>query len=196
MVDLTSLELKSNQLSDLSPLANLVDLTSLKLGDNQLSDLGPLANLTNLTMLKLDNNQLSDLNPLANLATEYLDLRSNLISDISVLVANIDISGVIELNENPFNNRVPYTHIFVLEARGIKVGYDVPEGVVLFRDANLDQAVRDALGIPLALLMKEDLEKLVVLEYTGFKLAENERISDLTGIEFCSQLTRLNLEGN
>ena len=168
----------------------------LKLGDNQLSDLSPLVNLTNLTMLKLDNNQLSDLNPLANLATEYLDLRSNLISDISVLVANTDISGVIELNENPLNNRVPYTHIFVLEARGIKVGYDVPEGVVLFRDANLDQAVRDALGIPLALLMKEDLEKLVVLEYTGFKLAENERISDLTGIEFCSQLTRLNLEGN
>ena len=195
-IGLTDLELKSNQLSDLSPLANLVDLTSLKLGDNQLSDLGPLANLTNLTMLKLDNNQLSDLNPLANLATEYLDLRSNLISDISVLVTNTNISGVIELNENPLNNRVPYNHIFVLESRGVKVGYDVPEGVVLFRDANLDQAVRDAVGIPLALLMKEDLEKLVVLEYTGFERAENERISDLTGIEFCSQLTRLNLEGN
>jgi len=193
---LTNLGLKSNQLSDLSPLTNLTNLTKLQLDDNQLSNLSPLTNLTNLTNLELKSNQLSDLSPLVNLAIGYLDLRSNQISDISALVENTGISGKINLKDNPLNNAALSTYIPALEAKGIKVEYDIPGGVVLFKDINLDKAIRDALGIPIELLKKEDLAKLTELEYTGFKLAENERIADLTGLEFCSQLIRLNLEGN
>lgn len=55
----------------------------------------------------------------------------------------------------------------------------MPAGVVLFKDANLEQAIREALGIPTELLKIEDLEKLV---YEG---KEGAKISDLTGIEHC-----------
>ena len=184
------------KISDLTGLEHCTSLTNLEFKSNQLSDLSPLANLANLTRLKLDDDQLSDISSLVNLATGYLDLRSNQISDISALVENTGISGIIELNDNPLSNTTYTTHIPALIKRGITVEYDMPEGVVLFKDANLDKAIRDALKIPTELLKKEDLAKLEVLEYTGFKLAENERIADLTGLEFCSQLTRLNLEGN
>ena len=43
----------------------------------------------------------------------------------------------------------------------------MPEGVVLFKDANVEKAIRDALGIPIELLKKEDLEKLTELRYEG-----------------------------
>jgi len=178
------------------------DLTGLKMlayegkGGAKISDLTGLEHCTSLTNLELKSNQLSDLSPLVNLVTGYLDLRSNQISDISALVENTGISGKINLKDNPLNNAALSTYIPALEAKGIKVEYDIPGGVVLFKDINLDKAIRDALGIPIELLKKEDLAKLTELEYTGFKLAENERIADLTGLEFCSQLIRLNLEGN
>ena len=178
------------------------DLTGLKMlayegrEGAKISDLTGLEHCTSLTNLELKSNQLSDLSPLVNLVMGYLDLRSNQISDISALVENTGISGKINLKDNPLNNTALSTHIPALEARGIKVEYDIPGGVVLFKDVNLDKAIRDALGIPIELLKKEDLAKLTELEYTGFKLAENERITDLTGLEFCSQLIRLNLEGN
>ena len=49
----------------------------------------------------------------------------------------------------------------------------MPEGVVLFKDANLEKAIRDALGIPTELLKKEDLDGLKELTYDGSKVTEN-----------------------
>ena len=66
----------------------------------------------------------------------------------------------------------------------------MPEGVVLFKGANLEQAIRDALEIPTELLKKEDLEKLTELDYDGRDRGE---IVDLTGIEHCTRLFRLSL---
>ena len=54
----------------------------------------------------------------------------------------------------------------------------MPEGVVLFKDANLEQAIRDALEIPTELLKTADLEQLEELKYQG---QEGAKISDLTG---------------
>ena len=65
------------------------------------------------------------------------------------------------------------------------------EGIVLFKDANLEKAIREALGIPTELLRKEDLEQLT--EYLGFKWTEELSISDLTGIEYCTNLKELQI---
>ena len=62
---------------------------------------------------------------------------------------------------------------------------------MLFKDTNLEMAIREALGMPTELLEREDLEKLTELEYNGHQLAENKRIADLTGIECCTKLTSL-----
>ena len=55
---LTCLVLVRNEISVISPLANLTSLTELFLWVNQISDISPLANLTNLTELFLQGNNL------------------------------------------------------------------------------------------------------------------------------------------
>ena len=63
----TALELHANQLTDITPLANLTDLTMLGLGLNQITDITPLAELTNLKILWLSDNQIANVMPLAKL---------------------------------------------------------------------------------------------------------------------------------
>ena len=56
---------------------------------------------------------------------------------------NEGISGEVILARNPLSNTSISTHIPALEARGITVEYDIPEGVVVFKNSNLEKAIRD-----------------------------------------------------
>ena len=102
MVNLRSLDLRQNQLTDLTPLAGLTQLESLELRGNNLSDLTPLAGLTNLKTLRLggsdsgvNNPNLQDLTPLSGLKNlEILVLPGN--SQIRDLTP---ISGLTNLRE-------------------------------------------------------------------------------------------------
>ena len=83
-VNLTTLSLNGNNVSELGPLSGLTKLTELDLNENsEISDLKPLSGLTKLTKLLLYNNKISDLTPLKDLAdlTE-LHLGLNKISDL------------------------------------------------------------------------------------------------------------------
>ena len=53
------LYLRSNEITDLMPLAGLTKLTYLNLGDNQIADLAPLAGQTNLAELFLGENRIT-----------------------------------------------------------------------------------------------------------------------------------------
>ena len=53
---LTSLDLRENQITDLTPLKDFTQLTRLNLDENQITDLTPLKDLTELTELKCDDN--------------------------------------------------------------------------------------------------------------------------------------------
>nr|WP_252192464.1 leucine-rich repeat domain-containing protein [Pseudoflavonifractor sp. MCC625] len=57
-----------------------VNLKSLDLSENSITDLSPLAGLENLTYLELDRNNITDLAPLSGLTgLEHLNLYNNLI---------------------------------------------------------------------------------------------------------------------
>ena len=93
---LESLELSKNQISDLTPLANLVRLNNLALGKNVISNIAPLANLVSLRELHLTYNMVRDVSPLANLSElRKLKLRFNLIEDFTPLA---NITGMIDLD--------------------------------------------------------------------------------------------------
>lgn len=82
LTNLTSLNLASNQISDITPLAQLTNLTRLYLWWNQITDITPLAQLTNLTDLGLGHNQIADIAPLAKLTNlTLLDFNDNPISE-------------------------------------------------------------------------------------------------------------------
>ena len=85
-INLTSLAMFINQISDISPVAGLTDLTELYLGDNQINDISPVAGLTNLTEVSLNRNRLKEISAVAGLTNlRTLDLGNNGIYDISAV---------------------------------------------------------------------------------------------------------------
>jgi internalin A len=73
--DLMLIDLGKNEITDLTPIANLKKLQSVTLAHNKLVDLKPLENLTAMQLLDVSGNQVSDLTPLSgmsNLRTLYV----------------------------------------------------------------------------------------------------------------------------
>ncbi len=56
---MNQLNLSSNQISDVEPLAGVTNLTQLNLTNNQISDAKPLSGLIYLRCLRLDRNRIS-----------------------------------------------------------------------------------------------------------------------------------------
>ena len=149
LANLVKLDLMVCKISNIKPLSGLKKLTWLGLYSNRIRDINALSNLTNLSHLDLAYNLVDDISALSGLTSlEYVGLLLNQITDLSPLVENSGISGSIDISTqsetNPLNNMAYYIHIPELKARGINVNYFVPEDVVLFKDANLEKAIRDA----------------------------------------------------
>ncbi len=69
---------------------------------------------------------------------------------------------------------------------------EIPDTEVLFPDANLEAAVRSAINKPTGDIRRTDL---VGTGFTSLS-APDSGIQDLTGLEYCRDLTNLNLSGN
>ena len=99
--NLFSLILGYNEITDLTPIAGLVKLEHLWVWVNPISDLSPLANLTELKALDFGYcNTISDISPIANLTKlTLLQLRGNQIVDINPL-KNLTQLITLRLNDN------------------------------------------------------------------------------------------------
>lgn len=81
---------------DLTPLANLTNLEYLDMAKNHIADLSPIKNLTKLTYLNFIQNDITSIEPLRNLTSlTQLYPRANNIKDISPL------QGLTKLTERP-----------------------------------------------------------------------------------------------
>ena len=186
---LTSLEwltLDDNNISSISALSSLTSLTVLTLDDNNISSISALSSLTSLTALDLSNNNISSISALSNLTNLFLlGLGNNDISDIQPLVANTGLGtgDHVDLSNNPLSQTSISTHIPALEGRGVTVGANVT-----IPDANLRAVIEDSLskssGATITLAEMATLTKLV---------APNSNISNLTGLEYATGLTYLDL---
>ncbi|MCL1822608.1 MAG: sigma-70 family RNA polymerase sigma factor [Oscillospiraceae bacterium] len=111
-----------NQITDITPLAELTDLIYLDLSGsgysfgnefgnprlevfgNQIIDISALSELTNLTHLYLGNNQIIDIAPLSRLNNlTVLDLGSNQINDITPL-SELNNLTTLDLRKNEIND--------------------------------------------------------------------------------------------
>ena len=81
------LDVESNSISDISPLAGLTNLTELiKMGHNPISDISPLASLTKLRRILLNDTEVADLSPLASLRDlEEINVAATRISSLAPL---------------------------------------------------------------------------------------------------------------
>ncbi|MAE19559.1 hypothetical protein CMK12_11620 [Candidatus Poribacteria bacterium] len=177
------------------PDLNLRTALEKALGKNE-GDAITKEDLTGLKELNAEGLNITDISVLKyTTSLAQLNLEDNQITDISPLLENTEISGKINLKNNPLSNTALSTHIPALIEKGIQVEYDKPEGLILFKDANLEKAIRDALGIPIELLKKEDLEKLEELDVQQVKLPDSKKIRDLSGLEYCQNLEKLVVTG-
>ncbi|MDE0297765.1 MAG: leucine-rich repeat domain-containing protein [Candidatus Poribacteria bacterium] len=190
LTNLTSLNLSSNQISDISPFANLANLQHLWIDQNSVEDITILANLTQLTRLRSDTNQIHDISPLANLTRlEELWLNRNAITDITPLTKLKNLQKLY-LADNPFHDFSP-----LFELEGVELDIEISEGfnlVVEIPDPNLRLLIREAQALPEAVpLIQGHMQRLTQLDAGG-----NRGITDLTGLEYATNLKSLELYHN
>ena len=104
-MNLTFLDLRQNQISDISPLSKLIGLTNLYLSNNRIINVSSLKSLVNLEELRLDGNQISDISSLVE--------NSGLVKDDQLLLRGNNI--------NMQEGSATLKDIIALERRGVKV---------------------------------------------------------------------------
>ena len=191
LTNLTHLWLHNNSISDVSALSGLTHLTLLWLGNNAISDISAVSGLTHLTLLWLRRNAISDISVVSGLThLTNLGLNGNSISDISPLVANTGLGSgdSVDVWGNPLSAVSINTHIPTLQSRGVNVRVDTPVNIP---DRNFRAKIEAELGKPAGdAITVEDMQSLRELD------ASHANISDLTGLEYATNLTHLSLIDN
>lgn len=103
--NLSNLDLRNNQIADISPLAENQKFIDSKpviyLSNNKIADLTPLSNFKNSDSIWLDNNLIEDISPLTACTNlERLSIKYNRISDLSVLSGMANLNRVLAVG-NP-----------------------------------------------------------------------------------------------
>ena len=93
--NLTFLDLTGNSVSNIAPVASLTKLTHLDLDRTSISDISAVTGLTNLTFLDIWGTPISDISPVAGLTNlTTLGLGQNNISDISPVAGLTNLTGL------------------------------------------------------------------------------------------------------
>ncbi len=207
LVELTELNLDNNQISDISALRGLKNLIMLYLGNNLISDISALEKLVNLKRLYLINNLISDISALELLVNlEGLSLNQNRISNISALRGLVELT-VLRLDSNRISDISALTRLEKLETLWLYHNYisdfSPIEGLglrnrptrapqyVKIPDANLRRKIEDALRKTAGqAITQAEMATITTLE------APDSEITDLTGLEFATNLESLDLSDN
>lgn len=124
--NLEVINLRNNQISDISSLTDLQNINYIDIAKNQIADINALTNLTNLLELTISDNQISDISALTGLINlKYLNLSVNKISDIQPLIQNqgINDGDTVTLYSNPLSEISINTFIPQLVDRGVDISY-------------------------------------------------------------------------
>ena len=209
--NLEDLYLFGNEISDISPLAQLKSLGHLYLSENEISDISPLAQLSELRDLGLGTNQISDFSPLAELKQLWgLDIRKSQISDISPLTQLNELTHLY-LSDNQISDISPLTQLNKLTWVDLSDNQisDISPLVALKQLGGVNLADNQISDIsPLAELKNltrlflwrnqiSDISPLAELKQLEeyLNLADNQ-ISDISPLAGLNKLTRLSLWGN
>jgi len=113
-------------------------------------------------------------------------LQENKISNVSPLVDNLGLAhgDDVDLRSNPLSEESINQYIPELKARGVDVLYDISEEEVYFPDVNLEVRVIKAIGKSSGPIYPSDLQRL-----TELHVYSTSNITDLTGLEYCTNLT-------
>ncbi|EGW39246.1 cell wall-binding repeat-containing protein [Desulfosporosinus sp. OT] len=110
VINISSLNVRSSGIDDLTGLEYLTNLKTLDLSNNSLTKLPPLTKLTKLKTLKLHNTDLQNLTALKGLTSlTYLDVSDNYIKDFSQLKDFINLTTLYLDDNYPLDTIENYT---------------------------------------------------------------------------------------
>ena len=208
--NLGELQLRANQIDDISPIGGLIDLRRLHLHDNPVSDISPLRGLKNLVRLGFEHTLVTDISPLRSLKNLiHLHFHNALVSDLSpvsgltslthlglddTLVSDLSpVEGLINLEELSFSNNgisdlSPFGGLINLE-RIFCWGHAISDLSPLVGLTKLEKI--DFCGGNISNL--SPLSNLTSLKELYFR---DEKISDISPLTGLTGLTRLGLGEN
>jgi hypothetical protein len=177
MEQLTGLSCHGEGIVSLVGLELAVNLRTLDIPANQFTDLSPLANLPNLELLKVHFNNLTEINVLLQIPNlQEVHLNHNLLD----LTSGSDARNVIE----------------ELKVRGVKVYHDAfpptpDEEAITIPDSILESVLREDLNYPAGQITESVLGCLAFLHSGDYR-----GISDLTGLEYATNIEEIYMPGN
>ena len=188
VTELTTLDARNRDISNLGGIDQLIALESLQLNSNQIADVSPLADLGRLTTLHLNRNNITNINPLGEIdPLSELQVAGNQIEDITVL-ARLKSFTKLALNDNQISDLTPIADLAELESLQLNnnlISDLAPlAGLTGLRTLQLSQnQIADI--APLAALTR----------LRNLSLNDNE-ISDISDIAQLQELTILSIEKN
>ncbi|AFQ45904.1 cell wall-binding repeat-containing protein [Desulfosporosinus meridiei] len=110
VLDITSLNFRNDDITDLTGLEYFVNLKTLDVGNNQLTKIAALGKLKNLRTLKLNDNGLKDVSALKTLTSlTYLDISDNYITNFTPLKGLTQLTTLYLDDNEPFDDVDGYT---------------------------------------------------------------------------------------
>ncbi len=189
LTQLTNLSLYHINIMDISPLENLTELQSLDLANNKIVDISALDDLTKLTFLKLNRNRISDISALDDLTKlSHLNLsNNNKISDISAL-DDMTALTFLEIANNNISDISPLTNMTALTSLSL--------------DENSISNISPLTNMTALTLLSlgensiNDISSLTNITGLRFLILDHNSISDISALDDMTALTSLNLSNN
>lgn len=188
LTNLHELELSCNKITDISALKRLINLNKLNLEFNTINDISALKGLTNLKELRLGSNKINDISPLKGMTNlEHLTLYYNNISDISILKELTNLKHL-SLSSNKISDISALKELTNLDSISLD-NNNISDISTLKGLTNLsfiylnDNKISDISSL-------KELTNVTVLDLS------NNKISDISELKELTKLTRLNLKGN
>jgi Leucine-rich repeat (LRR) protein len=211
-VNLQSLYLKGNSISNVTPLGGLTDLSVIDLADNRVRDIGPINALPSLSALVLDRNPVGNPASLASaLALTNLNINGIGLRDLG-FVASLTGLQVLDISNNYITDLSPLfalTQLTVLNAASNLVpasGFSGLSALTTLRSLNLSgSGIVDVSWVAALTGLTElrlggnaivDISGLAGLTaVTNLELQEN-RIGGIGALAGMTGLVHMNLAGN
>lgn len=163
----------------------------------EITDLSGIEYCTGLQMIYLRDNYITNLEPITELILlNYINLQDNLIVDILPLVNNLGIgvgNDIIIIYNNPLSDESILQYKPQLQLKGVEFYSNAAlanPGEINFMDSNFEEVIREHLNKPNGAILNTDLESITNI------YGRNRNITNIYGIEFCTNLDTLDLGEN
>ncbi len=183
LTNLQTLNITGTQVSNISALSRLTNLQTLNISDTQVSDISALSSLINLQTLDISDTQVSNISALSSLTNlQTLDITNTPVSDISALSSLTNLQ-TLDITGTPVSDISALSSLTNLTVVGF-----AGSPVVNIPDETLLTGIKKKLDIADDMdVFQRDILLLTELDVGG------SDISDLTGLEYATNLEELDL---